>query len=69
MSFSLAALMAFYTGSEIRDGVLIGHRGQQEYNIMDDADVFGIFRGRIRKAERRVCSEIFKQHEIFSAKI
>ena len=43
MSFSLAALMAFYTGSEIRDGVLIGHRGQQEYNIMDDADVLEFF--------------------------
>ncbi|MFR7991853.1 MAG: tagaturonate reductase [Lachnospiraceae bacterium] len=43
LSFSLAALMAFYTGSEIRDGVLIGHRGQQEYNIMDDADVLEFF--------------------------
>ncbi len=36
LTFSLAALMAFYTGSEIRDNALIGHRGEQEYNILDD---------------------------------
>lgn len=27
LTFSLAALMAFYTGTEIRDKALIGHRG------------------------------------------
>ena len=26
LTFSLAALMAFYTGTEIRDKALIGHR-------------------------------------------
>lgn len=36
LTFSLAALLAFYTGSEIRDKALIGHRGEQEYNILDD---------------------------------
>lgn len=43
LTFSLAALMAFYTGSEIRDKALIGHRDGQEYNIMDDADVLEFF--------------------------
>lgn len=43
LTFSLAALMAFYTGTEIRDKALIGHRDGQEYNIMDDADVLEFF--------------------------
>ncbi len=43
LTFSLAALMAFYTGTEIRDKALIGHRDGQEYNIMDDAAVLAFF--------------------------
>lgn len=36
--FSLAALIAFYRGTEIRDGnTLIGRRGDAEYKILDDA--------------------------------
>ncbi len=42
-TFSLAALLAFYTGSEIRDAALIGHRGDEEYRIMDDAAVLEFF--------------------------
>ncbi|MGN1147894.1 MAG: tagaturonate reductase [Lachnospiraceae bacterium] len=43
LTFSIAALMAFYTGTEIRDKALIGHRNGQEYNIMDDAKVLEFF--------------------------
>lgn len=43
LAFSLAALMAFYTGTEIRDKALIGHRDGQEYNVMDDAAVLEFF--------------------------
>jgi tagaturonate reductase len=43
LTFSIAALMAFYTGSEIRDKALIGHRDGQEYNIMDDKAVLEFF--------------------------
>ena len=43
LTFSLAALLAFYTGSEIRDKALIGHRDGEEYNIMDDAAVLEFF--------------------------
>ena len=43
LTFSLAALMAFYTGSELRDGALIGHRDGEEYRIMDDAAVLAFF--------------------------
>jgi len=43
LAFSLASLMAFYTGSEIRDKALIGHRGDAEYNIMDDMSALEFF--------------------------
>lgn len=43
LTFSIAALMAFYTGSEIRDKALIGHRNGEEYNILDDAAVLEFF--------------------------
>ena len=44
LTVSLAALMAFYTGSEIRDKALIGHRKDAEYNVMDDMAVLEFFR-------------------------
>ena len=31
LTFSLAALMAFYQGDEIKDGALIGNRNGEEY--------------------------------------
>ena len=43
LTFSLAALLAFYTGSEIRDKALIGHRGEEEYKILDDMAVLEFF--------------------------
>lgn len=44
LTFSLAALMAFYQGDEIKDGALIGNRNGEEYRIMDDATVLEFFR-------------------------
>lgn len=43
LTFSFAALLAFYTSDELRDGVLIGHRDGQEYNIKDGAEVLEFF--------------------------
>ena len=43
LTFSIAALMAFYTGTEIRDKALIGHRDGAEYQILDDAAVLEFF--------------------------
>ncbi len=43
LTFSIAALMAFYTGNEIRNNALIGHRNDKEYNIMDDKNVLEFF--------------------------
>ncbi len=43
LGFSLAALMDFYTGTELRDKALVGHRNGAEYDIMDDAAVQKFF--------------------------
>ena len=52
MTFSIAALMAFYTGTEIRDGALIGHRDGQEYSVKDDMNVLEFFRDNCGKDTR-----------------
>ena len=44
LTFSIAALLAFYKGEEIVDSALIGHRGEETYKIMDDPDVLEFFR-------------------------
>ena len=43
LTFSLAALIAFYRGTEIRGDALIGKRGTGEYQIKDSANVLEIF--------------------------
>lgn len=50
LGFSLAALMDFYTGTEIRDKALIGDRDGQEYDIMDDAAVQQFFAANSTKS-------------------
>lgn len=43
LSFSIAALLAFYTGTELKDQTLVGHRGQETYPIEDDALILDFF--------------------------
>lgn len=65
LTFSLAALMAFYTGSEIRDKVLIGHRGDQEYNIMDDMAVLEFFRDHSGKESAEFTKAFLERVDFF----
>jgi len=44
LTFSLAALMAFYKGSEIKEVSLIGDRNGEPYNITDDMPVLEMFK-------------------------
>lgn len=44
LTFSFAAYLAFYKGTEIKDGALIGHRGDEEYLIKDSADVLEFYK-------------------------
>ncbi len=65
LTFSLAALMAFYTGSEIRDKALIGHRGEQEYNIMDDMAVLEFFRDNSAKPSYEFALSFLGREDFF----
>lgn len=49
LTFSIAALMAFYQGTEIQDGVLKGDRNGQPYDIKDDLAVLEFFRDNCGK--------------------
>ncbi|MBO7698052.1 MAG: tagaturonate reductase, partial [Erysipelotrichaceae bacterium] len=44
LTFSIAALIAFYKGEKIEDGALIGDRNGEAYKIMDDPDVLEFFK-------------------------
>lgn len=43
LTFSLAALLAFYRGTEIRDGALVGARSNGPYPVKDDAPILQAF--------------------------
>ena len=43
LAWSMAALIAFYRGTGLRDGALVGRRGEEEYLIKDDLDVLEFF--------------------------
>ncbi len=45
LSFGLGALMAFYRGTEIENGALLGDRGGIPYHIKDDLPVLQAFAG------------------------
>lgn len=65
LTFSLAALMAFYKGTEIRDKALIGHRGGQEYNIMDDMAVLEFFAANSEKPSKEFAQKFLSNTEFF----
>lgn len=65
LTFSLAALMAFYKGTEIRDKALIGHRDGQEYNIMDDKAVLEFFAANSQKPSREFAQAFLSNEEFF----
>lgn len=63
LTFSIAALMAFYTGSEIRDKALIGKRGEEEYRILDDAAVLAFFAENSGKGTREFVDAYLSNEE------
>lgn len=65
LTFSLAALMAFYTGTEIRDKALIGHRNGEEYRIMDDDKVLEFFRDHSRKDAKEFAAAFLGREDFF----
>lgn len=65
LTFSLAALMAFYSGTKIEGAALIGHREGVEYNIMDDAEVLRFFAENSSKDSHTFVSLFLKRVDFF----
>ena len=65
LTFSLAALMAFYTGSEIKEGALIGYRNGEEYKVMDDASVLEFFAANSGKEAKEFASAFLGREDFF----
>ena len=65
LTFSLAALMAFYTGTELRDKALIGHRNGQEYQIIDDSKVLEFFRDHCEKETGEFVTAFLGEEDFF----
>lgn len=43
LTFSLAALIQFYSGHELRESALIAYRGGEEYHVLDDKAILEFF--------------------------
>ena len=65
LTFSIAALMAFYQGTELRDKALIGHRDGQEYQIMDDAAVLQFFAAHTGKDTKQFVTAFLNNTDFF----
>ena len=53
LTFSFAALMAFYTSDKLEDGVLIGDRNGEKYEIKDDRKVLEFFAANSKSKSTR----------------
>ncbi len=65
LSFSIAALMSFYTGTEIKDNALIGHRGTEEYKILDDAAALEFFAANSTKSSKEFTEAYLSNEKFF----
>ena len=65
LTFSLAALMAFYSATELRDGKLVGHRDGAEYMISDDAPVLEFFAANCTKATEEFVDAFLSNESFF----
>ena len=64
LAFSLAALMAFYKGSEMKDGALMGERNGAAYRILDDEAVLSFFLANSQKSAEEL-THLFLSNEAF----
>ena len=65
LTFSLAALMAFYSSTELQENALIGHRKNCEYRIMDDMSVLEFFRDYSEKPSAEFAESFLGRIDFF----
>ncbi|MDF2614649.1 MAG: Tagaturonate reductase [Clostridia bacterium] len=65
LTFSFAALMAFYKTDVLEDGALIGKRGEETYKIMDDKEVLDFFAAHVNRVDNNELTNKFASDEKF----
>jgi tagaturonate reductase len=70
LTFSLAALLAFYRGTTIADGALMGQRESGPYPVKDDAEVLQVFADQwlalVRHGDvRTVCGVVLARSDLW----
>lgn len=65
LAFSIASLIAFYNGAEIRGGSLIGHRNGDEYEIKDDKAVLEFFTANSEKTAGELVKAFLSNESFF----
>lgn len=65
LTFSIAALMAFYSGTELRDKALIGHRDGKEYEIHDDEEVLSFFLENAKKDSKEFAKAVLSNERFW----
>ena len=65
LTFSLAALIAFYSGSEIKNGALIGHRNSEAYEIKDDPAILKFFQNASGMPSDKLVKCFLEKEEFF----
>lgn len=69
LTFSIAALMAFYTGSEIQNQALIGHRDGEEYEIHDDLTVLEFFQEYSQKSPEEYTKAVLSNTDFWGVSL
>ncbi len=65
LAFSLAALMAFYSGERMEEGALIATRGGQPYRVMDDPPVLEFFLANAKQDPRELTRRFLSNEAFF----
>ncbi|WP_070001042.1 tagaturonate reductase [Cellulosilyticum sp. I15G10I2] len=65
MTFSFAALMAFYSSSDLQGEALVGKRGEESYKIMDDKNILEFFAQNYSSEDVKTFVNKFASNEAF----
>ncbi|SFR63206.1 tagaturonate reductase [Anaeromicropila populeti] len=65
LTFSIASLIAFYSGRELKDGALTAYRKDEEYKIRDDQEVLEFFRDYSCKPTEEIVEAFLKNENFF----
>jgi len=65
LTFSFAALMAFYKTDVLEEGALVGKRGEETYKIMDDKEVLDFFSNNVNRIDNNELVQKFASNQKF----